>query len=79
MALSSDETAEDALADACRRVRGAWALIVLTRGRVLACAMRRLAPLCLGRLGDGYVLASGRARSIWSAPITSATSSPARW
>ena len=59
MALSSHETAEDALADACRQVRGAYALIVLTRGRVLGVRdAHGLRPLCLGRLGDGYVLAS---------------------
>jgi amidophosphoribosyltransferase len=59
MALSGEETAEEALADACRQVRGAYALIVLTRGRVLGVRdAHGLRPLCLGRLGDGYVLAS---------------------
>jgi len=59
MALSGDETPEDALADACRQVRGAYALIVLTRGHVLGVRdAHGLRPLCLGRLGDGYVLAS---------------------
>src|SRR5262245_59083218 len=59
MALSSDESPEDGLAEACRQVRGAYALIVLTRGRVLGVRdAHGLRPLCLGRLGDGYVLAS---------------------
>jgi amidophosphoribosyltransferase len=59
MALSSAETPEDALAEACRQVRGAYALIVLARGRVLAVRdAHGLRPLCMGRLGDGYVLAS---------------------
>ena len=59
MALSEAETPEEALGEACRQVRGAYALVVLARGRVLGVRdAHGLRPLCLGRLGDGYVLAS---------------------
>jgi len=59
MALSSCETPEDALAEACRQVQGAFALVVLARGQVFAIRdAHGFRPLCLGRLGDGYVAAS---------------------
>ncbi len=52
------DTAE-ALLDAARRVRGAFALVVLTADHVLALRdAHGVRPLCLGRLGDGYVVAS---------------------
>jgi len=59
MALSSAEDPETALGEAARQVRGAYAMLVLTRKGVLA--MRDaygFRPLCIGRLGDGYVVAS---------------------
>jgi amidophosphoribosyltransferase len=59
MAVSSAENAEDALVEAARQVRGAYSLIVLVPGAVLALRdPHGFRPLCLGRLGDGYVLAS---------------------
>ena len=59
MAVSSAENAEDALVEAARQVRGAYSLIVLVPGAVLALRdPYGFRPLCLGRLGDGYVLAS---------------------
>jgi amidophosphoribosyltransferase len=59
MARSRANDPEDALVEAAHQVRGAFALVVLTRGAVFA--MRDpygFRPLCLGRLGDGYVVAS---------------------
>ena len=59
MAVSSAENAEDALVEAARQVRGAYSLTVLVPGAVLALRdPYGFRPLCLGRLGDGYVLAS---------------------
>src|SRR5262245_6431728 len=59
MAISPHENPEDALTDACRQVSGAFSMVVLTRDSVLA--LRDpfgFRPLCIGRLGDGYVVAS---------------------
>jgi amidophosphoribosyltransferase len=59
MALSTAESAEEALTEAARQVRGAYALVVLTRDHVYALRdPYGFRPLCLGRLGDGYVAAS---------------------
>ena len=59
MALSSAEDPEDALVEAAQQVRGAYALIVLTGDRVLAMRdAHGFRPLCIGRLGDGYVVSS---------------------
>ena len=59
MARSEHDDPEVALVDAAKQVRGAYSLIVLTRDAVLG--LRDpfgFRPLCIGRLGDGYVLAS---------------------
>src|SRR5262245_42699027 len=59
MALSGAEKVEDALMEAARQVTGAYSLVVLTERSVIA--MRDphgFRPLCLGRLADGYVVAS---------------------
>src|SRR5262245_51614614 len=59
IALSATEDPADALVEAARQVRGAFALVVLTRDSVLALRdAHGVRPLCLGRLGDGYVVAS---------------------
>ena len=59
MALSSCENPEEALIEAMRQVQGAYAMIVLTRDHVYAVRdAHGFRPLCLGRLGDGYVVAS---------------------
>ncbi len=59
MALSSTDNAEEALIEATRQVQGAYALIVLTRDHVLAIRdAHGFRPLCIGRLADGYVVAS---------------------
>jgi amidophosphoribosyltransferase len=59
MAIAASESPEEALLEAARQVRGAYSLVVMTRDVVLA--MRDphgFRPLCIGRLGDGYVVAS---------------------
>ncbi|HEY2954626.1 MAG TPA: amidophosphoribosyltransferase [Candidatus Eisenbacteria bacterium] len=59
MARSSATSPEEALVDAAGRVRGAWSLLVLTPNAVLALRdPHGFRPLCLGRLGDGWVVAS---------------------
>jgi len=59
VALSSADTVEDALVEAARQVRGAYSMVVLTREAVLALRdPHGFRPLCIGRLGDGYVVAS---------------------
>jgi amidophosphoribosyltransferase len=59
MALSSSENPEDALVEALRQAQGAYSLVVLTRDHVYAVRdAHAFRPLCLGRLGDGYVVAS---------------------
>jgi len=59
VALSQVDSVEDALAEAARQVQGAYSLVVLTRDAVLALRdPHGFRPLCLGRLGDGYVVAS---------------------
>jgi amidophosphoribosyltransferase len=59
MALADARGPEDALIEAARQVRGAFSLIVLTPDAVLAMRdAHGFRPLCIGRLGDGYVVAS---------------------
>ena len=59
MALSNTDDPEEALIEACRQVQGAYSLLVLTRDHVMALRdPHGFRPLCLGRLGDGYVVAS---------------------
>jgi amidophosphoribosyltransferase len=59
MALSAHDSPEDALIEAARQVRGAYSLVVLTREAVFALRdPHGFRPLCIGRLGDGYVVAS---------------------
>jgi amidophosphoribosyltransferase len=53
------EGLENALARALSRVEGAYSLVMLTRNRVIAARdPRGFRPLCLGRLGKGWVVAS---------------------
>ncbi len=59
MALSGTDTVEDALVEAARQVQGAYSLVVLTEHAVVAMRdAHGFRPLCVGRLGDGYVVAS---------------------
>ncbi len=59
MALSSADDVPAALEEAARQVTGAYSLVMLAQEAVIG--MRDplgFRPLCLGRLGDGYVLSS---------------------
>ncbi len=59
MALSSADDAQEALIEAMKQVRGAYSLVVLTPEAVYAVRdPHGFRPLCIGRLGDGYVVAS---------------------
>ena len=59
MALSDSGSAEDALIEAAKQVKGAFSLVVLIPDAVLALRdAHGFRPLCIGRLGDGYVVAS---------------------
>ncbi|HEV2106444.1 MAG TPA: amidophosphoribosyltransferase [Candidatus Eisenbacteria bacterium] len=59
LALAPGPTVEDALVEAARQVQGAYSLVVLTQESVIALRdPHGFRPLCLGRLGDGYVVAS---------------------
>lgn len=59
MALASVDSVEEALIEATRQVRGAYSMVLLTRDAVLAIRdPHGFRPLCIGRLGDGYVVAS---------------------
>ncbi|MEQ1831678.1 MAG: amidophosphoribosyltransferase, partial [Candidatus Eisenbacteria bacterium] len=59
MALSGTDIVEDALTEAARQVHGAYSIVVLTEQSVIALRdPHGFRPLCLGRLGDGYVVAS---------------------
>ena len=59
MALSGADNAEEALVEAAKQVRGAYSLVLLSADAVFALRdPYGFRPLCLGRLGDGYVVAS---------------------
>jgi amidophosphoribosyltransferase len=59
MALSSATDPEAALVDAARQVRGAYSLVLLAPDRVIAFRdAHGFRPLCIGRLGEGWVVAS---------------------
>src|SRR5262245_58600716 len=59
IALSAADTVDDALIEAARQVRGAYSMVVLTRDAGLALRdPHGFRPPCIGRLGDGYVVAS---------------------
>ncbi len=59
MAISGLDDPEAALVRAAGQVRGAYSLVVLARDAVFALRdPLGFRPLCIGRLGDGYVVAS---------------------
>ncbi len=59
IARSRAETFEDAVAEALARVQGAYSLLVLTRDKLISARdPQGFRPLCLGRFGDSYVVAS---------------------
>ena len=59
IARSQAAEIEDAIEEALGQVRGAYSLVVLTRDRLLATRdPNGFRPLCIGRLGDGWVVCS---------------------
>jgi amidophosphoribosyltransferase len=59
VARSSARNLQGALADALNQVEGAYSLLVLTREQMYAIRdPRGFRPLCLGRLGDAWLVAS---------------------
>ncbi|MEO5617542.1 MAG: amidophosphoribosyltransferase [Candidatus Eisenbacteria bacterium] len=59
MALSGSDDPQEALLEAARQVKGAYSLLLMTRDAVFALRdPHGFRPLCLGRLGDGYIAAS---------------------
>ncbi|HVZ41024.1 MAG TPA: amidophosphoribosyltransferase [Candidatus Kapabacteria bacterium] len=59
IARSREVTTMGRIQDALRQVRGAYSLTILTdEGLIAARDPHGFRPLCIGRLGDGYVVAS---------------------
>ncbi len=59
VALAATDDIGTALIEAAKQIEGAYSLVVLTREGVIALRdPHGFRPLCLGRLGDGYVVAS---------------------
>src|SRR5579862_9681528 len=59
VARSAARNLQSALADALNQVEGAYSLLVLTRDQMYAIRdPRGFRPLCLGRLGDAWLVAS---------------------
>ncbi len=59
IARSSQRKLKDRIIDAIKQIEGAYSLIFLSRTKMFAVRDRfGFRPLCLGRVGDGYVVAS---------------------
>lgn len=59
LAMSKESSIVDRLTEALNRVEGAYCLMLLTETRMVAVRdPNGFRPLCLGRLGDSYVVAS---------------------
>lgn len=59
LATSKENSLLDRLTDALNRIQGAYCLLFLTETRMVAARdPNGFRPLCLGRLGDAYVVAS---------------------
>ena len=59
IARSNRSTLEEAIMEALGQVQGAFSLVFLTKGALIAARdTRGFRPLCLGRLDDAYVVAS---------------------
>ena len=59
LATSKSNSLEDRLTEALNRVKGAYCLLLLTETRMVAVRdPNGFRPLCLGKLGDSYVVAS---------------------
>lgn len=59
LATSKQSSLEDRIAEALGRLKGAYSLLFLTETRMVAARdPQGFRPLCLGKLGDGWVVAS---------------------
>ncbi len=59
IARSREATLDGAIVDAVRQLRGAFSLLLLTRGALIAVRdPQSFRPLCLGRLGDSTIITS---------------------
>lgn len=59
LAASKQNSLEDRIAEALGRLKGAYCLLFLTETRMVAARdPQGFRPLCLGKLGDGWVVAS---------------------
>jgi len=59
MARSMGRTIPDRMEEALRKVEGAFSVVAMTRSKLMGCRdPLGVRPLVLGRLGDGYMLAS---------------------
>lgn len=59
IARSRKENILDALKEACGQIRGAFSLVVLAQDKIVGIRDPfGFRPLCLGKYGDGYILAS---------------------
>src|SRR5580700_5391944 len=87
IALSKEQTLPDAMADALRRVEGAFSLVMLSSDRVFAARdPRGFRPLAMGRIArlegqkqDTIVFASETCASISSGPPMNVRSNQANW
>lgn len=56
---SDEETIEKAVISMCKKVQGAYALVIMTRDKLIAVRdPNGIRPLCMGRLGSSYVFSS---------------------
>ncbi|MGZ9810460.1 amidophosphoribosyltransferase [Pseudoroseicyclus sp. H15] len=59
MARSMGRTIPDRMEEALRKTEGAFSIVAMTRTKMIGCRdPRGVRPLVLGRLGDGWILAS---------------------
>ena len=59
MAKPSYRDCEEAVVESCKRVEGAYSLVILTERQLIGVRdPHGFRPLCFGKLGNGYVLAS---------------------
>jgi amidophosphoribosyltransferase len=59
IARSDEETIEKSIISMCKKVQGAYALVIMTRDKLIAVRdPNGIRPLCMGRLGSSYVFSS---------------------
>jgi amidophosphoribosyltransferase len=59
IARSDEDTIEKAVISMCKKVQGAYALVIMTKDKLIAVRdPNGIRPLCMGRLGASYVFSS---------------------